>query len=403
MRRHHREGGQTIVLVALLLVPLLLLAGVVIDGGWAVSRQRSTQNAMDAAANAGAVVLVQNLPLTSRGLAAVRSDADVKAQVDATAITNGVTDPVTAIYTGINGTALSPQVVVGSLPTGAPPPAIAYGVQAAGSIPVNTFFGVIRGITGFLASAKATAVAGQVTTLCPTDGACSFLPVTFPTQLTTCDNTGKQAIGGVNYPPTTTPNAGNETIIALCGSAEGSVGWLDFEPPNPNCNGNGAAELACRIGDPSGISLPLPAWVATQTGNTNSAPVQTSLDAYSGPTVGVYEPGRDLTVQIPIYDCIDNNVVQPSSNHPCPSPPVRGVGANTSYRIVGVLAFILDKSYVNGNGDECGQLPGSPLLVSNGRVGCLKGWLTQIITTGPVGLPTGGNVPNSVWGVQLVR
>src|SRR3954471_24154491 len=96
MRRHHREGGQTIVLVALLLVPLLLLAGVVIDGGWAVSRQRSTQNAMDAAANAGAVVLVQNLPLTGRGLAAVRSDADVKAQVDATAITNGVTDPVTA-------------------------------------------------------------------------------------------------------------------------------------------------------------------------------------------------------------------------------------------------------------------------------------------------------------------
>src|SRR4051794_26264468 len=96
------ERGQTLTIVALAMVPILLVAGLVIDGGWAFSQQRRTQNAMDAAANAGAVVLVQNLPFRSRGQAQPRTDADVLAQVVAVAASNGVTTPVpTAVYTGI--------------------------------------------------------------------------------------------------------------------------------------------------------------------------------------------------------------------------------------------------------------------------------------------------------------
>lgn len=398
-----REQGQTITLVAIAIVPLLLFAGLVIDMGWAFSQQRETQNAMDAAANAGAVVMVQNLPYTSRGLAAVRTDDDVKAEIDNTAVVNGVTNPVAAIYTRIDGTPLDPVVTVGSRGS-APPPSEAYGVQVEGSRDFETFFARVRGIFGFVAASKATAVSGQITTICATDEPCAFLPVTFPTMISTCDNTGRQVLGGSTYAATTTPNQSNLLILPLCGTSAGSVGWLDIEPPNPDCSGNGAAELACRIGDSSGVSLPLPAWVATQTGNTNSNGVQTALDAYTGDIAGTYEPGKDVTVQIPIYDCLDNDVPQPSTTRPCPSPEVTTVGTHTSYHIVGVLAFILDGAYVQGNNNPvCTNPPGQPIFNTNGMPGCLKGWITQIITTGPVGEPTGGTTPNTVWGTQLIR
>src|SRR4051812_38766443 len=111
----NQQRGQALVLVALALVPLLLFVGLVVDGGWAFTQQRRTQNAMDAAANAGAVVLVQNLPFRSRGQTEPRTDADVAAQIAAIATQNGVPatpGAVSAVYTDIKGAPLSPAVVV---------------------------------------------------------------------------------------------------------------------------------------------------------------------------------------------------------------------------------------------------------------------------------------------------
>ena len=403
--RGNGERGQTIVIAALAMIPLLLLSGLVIDGGNAFSQQRRTQNAMDAAADAGAVVLVQNLPFTSRGQAAPRTDADVKAQIIAVAKSNDVEDPVpTAVYTDILGNRLDPVVQVGSL-GGSAPPAAAYGVEVTGSIRFGTFFAGIAGMTGFTASAKATAVAGAITSLCASDEPCVFVPVTFPTGLTNCTDTGKTTWGSNTgaYTTTTDPQRGNEVIIPLCGTTDGSVGWLDVEPHNPICHGTGAENLACNIENPRRDSLPLPIWIHTQTGNVNSTLVQTALDAFSGPTVGTYEPGKDLIVQIPLYECIDNNIGQVSPGPACPNPPVVGVGSNTYYRIVAIASMILDKSYIQASNPECSDPsePGLPLIPRHGGTGCLKGWLTQIVTTGQVGLP--GDTQNTVWGVQLIR
>ena len=55
-----KESGQTLVLVALLLVGLVAMLGLVLDGGGIYLERRRMQNAADAGAIAGAVVLAQN-------------------------------------------------------------------------------------------------------------------------------------------------------------------------------------------------------------------------------------------------------------------------------------------------------------------------------------------------------
>ncbi len=390
-------------IVALAMIPLLLVVGLVIDGGWAFTQQRHTQNAMDAAANAGAVALVQNLPFRVLGQTEPKTDADVQAAIVSTAGLNRVAAPaVSAVYTDILGKALSPAVVVGSLGA-VPPPGDAYGVQVTGSTPFSTFFAGIVGMNGFKATALATAVAGSINSICASSEPCDFIPVTFPTALTDCEDTNKQTAWGSGgpYALTDNPQAGNEIIIPLCGTANGSVGWLDLQPPNPACTGNGASELACNIRTPHHDAFPLPIWMETATGNTNSVLVQDALNELTGPTVGLYEPGLDKIVTIPLYDCIDNRIGQVSPGPACPTPKVTGVGNNTSYHIVALGAMILDKAYIQANNPECNQTPGGPPVGGNGATGCLKGWLTQINTTGQVGMP--GSTMGTIWGVQLVR
>jgi Putative Flp pilus-assembly TadE/G-like len=401
--RRSGHGGQTIVVVALALIPLLLAAGLVIDGGWAFSQQRRTQNGVDAAANAGAVALVENLPFRTRGATEPRTDADVWSRIVATADDNEVGGAeLGAIYTDIDGEALDPEVAVGSLGA-APPPAAAYGVRVHGSRSFGTFFSGVAGFSGFDASADATAIAGAVTELCGSEEPCEFIPVTFPTALTDCVDNGKQTAFGSGGPYTivTTFDASTEIIIPLCGTSAGSVGWLDIQPDNPACNGEGANELACNIVTPNHGPLPVPIWIATTTGNTNTTQVQDALDTFTGDQVGVYEPGEDKIVQVPLYECIDNDVPQPSHDRPCPDEVVEGIGSHTSYRIVAIGAMVLDRAYIQANNPECNEPPGGPPIGGNGKNGCLKGWLTQISTTGQVGLPTG--TPGTVWGVNLIQ
>src|SRR3954453_20304270 len=61
-RKHRQdEKGQAIAILAISLAALLGLTAIVIDGGNAFVQQRSTQNAVDAAALAGATVMVKNV------------------------------------------------------------------------------------------------------------------------------------------------------------------------------------------------------------------------------------------------------------------------------------------------------------------------------------------------------
>ena len=412
MYKSRRDGvrGQVIVVLALAMVPLLVMAGLVVDGGYAFSQQRNAQNGLDAAAQAGAVVLVQNMPFRIKGQAEPRSDQDVLGAILASASGNGITSTPTAIYTDITGESIG--VTVGSL-GGQPPPTTAYGVRVGGDIAFNTFFSTVAGFAGFTASAKATAIAGAIDSICAaTDGSCQFVPVTFPIgALTTCTGNNSQSTSNTNLPYSfvANPTAANEMIIPLCSTAAGNVGWLNIEPDNSECNGGGSTDLACDISTPSQTELQLPLWIHAVTGNTNSTQVQDALNQYSGPTVGTYEPGLDQVLQIPLYECIDNDVGQVGPNPLCPAnrtppePVVTGTGSQTYYRVVGVAAFILDKAYIQSNNPQCNEAPGSPFAGGNGGTGCIKGWMTNITTSGTVGMPDSSAINQSVWGVQLIR
>ncbi len=57
LRNPNRERGQMLVIVALGLTVLIAMAGLIIDGGMALSNRRQVQNAADAASLAGTRVL----------------------------------------------------------------------------------------------------------------------------------------------------------------------------------------------------------------------------------------------------------------------------------------------------------------------------------------------------------
>src|SRR5207237_8029974 len=92
------ERGQVLVIVAGALLVIVALVGLVIDGGFAWGQQRHTQNAADAASEAGALQLAENVAGTSPA----NTDADVVAAVNASGQANGIGDPV-AFYTNISG------------------------------------------------------------------------------------------------------------------------------------------------------------------------------------------------------------------------------------------------------------------------------------------------------------
>jgi Flp pilus assembly protein TadG len=379
-RRGPRDSGQALVIMVLALVAMLAMSALVIDGGNAFVQQRTTQNGADAAAEAGAVVLAQNL--TGGG----HSDAEVLAAVTASANKNKITLS-SALYTNVNGNSLG--ITVGSLGAGMPP-AAAAGVRAIGSKTFGTYVGGIVGVSQLTASAQATAVAGP-SEGCSLSQGCTLLPITFPVSPTVCDGTGNQITVGTPPYPVVDINArtaGNEAILGICKTANGSVGWLDVQPPLSSCP-NGVPGLICEIKTPD-YSLDFPIWLKTKTGNVNSKPVDNAVNQYDG-----------QVVLIPFYDCIKDNVGQLHPGPGCPPPPYTGNGNNAYYRIVGVYGFYLDHAYINANNPECNSSPGSPPVGGNGGTGCLKGWFVQPLYSGQVG--TGPFTPGEAVVVQLVR
>lgn len=424
MRRGPQQG-QTIVLFALAAVALLAMVSLVIDGGNAFAQQRATQNASDAASEAGAVVLADSILSVAAG-GVPRTDADVLAAVEAAAAANGVRPFAPGIagnsqayYTDILGNMLTPagaittstanaaQVGSGTIPSCSSncTQNRASGVLAYGSRDFSTFLGGLIGLGQFRATAQATAVTGYKLTPCDSEQGCSLLPVTFAINMTSCDGSGNAVF--TNTPWTVIPedvplSAANESILSLCRNGPGAVGWLDL----PGSVGNLGQQITTPTHDP----IPIPTWLQTQPGNPNN--LDAELSAYWGDFLGQVDDG-DKVVLIPFFDATCNQD-RPDNEAPVfPGNAFPGVcaggqpgnGNNTWYHIPYFIGFLLDRTYTQGNNNpECNQLPGSPFSIGNGGTGCFKGWYVQTVgAPGPVTSnppPNGQNAPVSV---QLIR
>ena len=221
-----KEAGQVLALFVIGLMAIVAAVALVVDGGNAYANQRISQNASDAASEAGAVVLAERLSGVTRG------DNDVRDAVDAVLDSMGMdTANSHAAYTDIDGNLLVPRVEVGSA-AGNVVPADAAGVAVDGERDFGTFFARTLGMNEFTTTTRATAIAGYGTAQ-----GTALLPVTPPLNIVTCD--------GQNNPLFDSPPVhwvGYKLYkIPLCKNGPGNVGWIDWSPP-----AGGTSELTMR-------------------------------------------------------------------------------------------------------------------------------------------------------------
>jgi hypothetical protein len=396
-RAAHR--GQVLVITALGMVVLLAFVGLVIDGGFAWSQQRETQNGADAAAKAGTIVIqhflaeVDDPPPT---------DWSVGCQVQATADANGVQID-SAIYTDYQGSPLTPNMDVGpcaATDPGTPIPAGAQGVKASTSQDFDTFIMQIMGFSTLTATANATAVVG--TPQAVTGGA---LPVTIPQFGEFCDEPETDFLVQEDdldgswqpYEIIDEDDAGpsNMAIVPLCDTAEGSVGWLDY-----GCRQN----LSDAVTDPCDVFIPIPAWIQTHTGDPNN--LQSEFNSYTGDEIGVPE-AEDSVLAIPVHTnkCRFRPDDSDDTCEPLAEEWSSGVGDNNWYYVPFWIGFKLDQAYIQGADLECEEAPGQPVMVDpdSGKYGCLKGWFVWLYDEpGPIGLRPIGQGEDVALAVALI-
>ena len=363
-RRHQR--GQTAVMAGLSMVVLIALVGLIVDGGYAWGRQRQTQNGSDSVAKAGAVVIQHNLID-----AGSQTDGDVRCAVDEAADLNKV-DVLSVEYTNHEGTVMGP---VGDCTSTAVIPTGAQGVKATTEQEFDTFIAGVVGIDSYTAVADATAVVGPFQAVCPASAGCGALPVTFPQTMEVCDDTSAEySIGDPDadgvwepyevLPLNATLDQNNLAIIPLCPDNPGSVGWLDF----------GCGNLAEHIDNPCSVSIPIPSWEQTHTGNINCC--EDELGEYHGDFPGIAED-EDLVVPLPIHinTCTAD---RPNPIETCEPVDAEwsGNGNNNFFRVKFWIGFKLDEANVSGSDQSCQDPPGAPQIVNpGGGLGCLKGWI----------------------------
>lgn len=395
---HPAARGQVLVIVAMGMIVIVAMVGLVIDGGYAWTRQRDTQNGADAVAKAGTVV-VQHL---LAGDNPTPTDLDVACAAESAAASNGVVIEA-AEYTDFQGEPLVPPVAVGTCSgVGLPIPTGAQGVKARTSETFATFLMPVIGIPQLTAVADATAVVGALEAL---GGA---LPVTFPESSQVCDRvdpvdfTIRADDGDGTWEPyeiidEADADSTNLAIVPLCDIAPGSVGWLDWD-----CGQN----LAQSIDDPCEIFIPIPAWVHTQTGNVNA--LEDELNLFAGNVPGTPEP-EDSVVALPVHDfTCDQDIPDPDPTSDCPSFPTwSGNGNLLHYHIPYWIGFKLDGAFTGGNDPECGDPPGSPEIDNPdppGKVGCLKGWFVdQFAAPGPISIRPIGVGDDGLLTVTLIN
>lgn len=378
------RAGQVLVFVAGGMVVFVGAVGLTLDVGMALVNNRNSQNGADAAAHAGAIVLVRKM--SSPG---TQQDAGVLSAITQAVDENGVVFE-NAWYRDFRGNALSPDVKVGAAPGGTIP-AGAQGVEVRSRQVHQTLFARALGVPEIAAAANATAVGGPVSNPCDGVDACALLPITFPTTVVTCNGQNKSAPA---QPPSAWKSDTNY-VIPLCGLNPGSLGWIDWDPP-PAANSpertrtdpqpGGTAELVSEICSPNPPPLALPDWYyVTNTGNTNSKDVEDCLNKYAG-----------QYILMPMFD--DTCNVKPVGGVAC-SNDARGVDQWYHFPEYAVFELAAPKgAYINGNN----RAVCDPASQSN-ATSCLVGRFVNAMAGGEVGQFVPGSSPSSLFAVQLIK
>ena len=366
-----RERGQVLVLFAASALVMLLLAGLVVDGGYALAQRRNSQTAADLSALAGARVLASYVSKDFVN----GTDANVKLSIDQTMAANGAS-PLT--YGAPNGPRYvdSSGNLLGYVNTGAIPPT-AVGVQVPSSKSWKPFFLGIVGVSSWSASATATARGGYRQGGAP---AGNLLPI----------GVSEQTYNSSPICPAGVPVA-QCTVVNLTEDGDGSghlpglpggFGWLSFgcgDQPDVNGNlfglgqnGNGCANntpfLRGEWGDLSATPpvMPKSYGCCSEIGKPGSGDDigklpgnKASLDS-SDPGVAYYI-ANGITAFVPIYDYVQTqNGGKPDYFHIIGYAGFQLVNVSGAKNISGVLRQII----FNGpTGTTAPGFAGAPLAV----------------------------------------
>ena len=330
------QRGQMIVLFAISLFVIVAVVGLVIDGGYAWSQRRASQNASDLAALAGARVVGSYMS----GDAVNGTDANVQAAINniitangAQALTYGA--PSGPRYVGSNG------ALLGYVGSGMP--ANAAGVTLSASRSWRPFFLGIIGVTNWSAAASATAKSGYH----PGSGGGNLLPIAVSGPTLFPSNNPQ-------YCPPGTP-ASSCTPINLTGgsngsgwtSAPGQFGWMSW-------NGTGNTPYLCSILGPPASSpvyaVPPGSYIILpgNTGVSNASCVRSGIDAWVAMQATILvpyispgpPPGNQTCAQAPDY-CYPNSSVTPNPPGTPYPPTTTGQGSKATYNVLGFVGFQL--------------------------------------------------------------
>lgn len=432
-RRAHEHGdrGQAIVVMVGAILLSVALVATIVDGGNVFAQQRVTQNGVDAAAEAGAVLLAERL--AGAGAPSGGWDVNIAGRITQVAEANNVTVHA-AYYTDICGIPLKAdgtgaidddtrieeldaalQVGNGShvLPGGtatAPdcPNRLVgpvAGVLVIGEREVSAYVAGAIGINSFMVRTRATAVAGYLQSYCDASEGhyCALLPVAFPVSVIECDGNNKPADTGEPW------SFGSVYKIPLCNASPGNVGYLDWDPPN-----GGTGETVCSIITADNPAIDLPSWqYVTATGNSNGgggecgATIEEAIRTHAGKTVLV--PQFDLTCNPPHNGEPDSSepAIVTAPNYGCPAGALGGSGSNQWYRFPSFAFLQLCSPTLAGcDGLEAAYISGNNSAIcntGNGATSCLVAKFMHIMASGTVGAGVGSGTGNKAVGVQLIK
>lgn len=398
MKTSRSERGQILIIVAAGMVALVVAVGLVIDGGHLWARQRDTQNGTDAAAEAGAIQLVNVL----RG--------SISVSAGGTAVCNGVRaqaaqnniEVETAYYTDLEGNRLSVAIdetgTCHSIPPCAPPACagnFASGVEVDGLTTPETILMQIVGFDEVEVRTEATAIGGYVANPCQDVEGCTILPITPPVTVTTCNRSNRSVTQDEDGDGIPDLYEVSTTIVTIpfCRTAAGSIGWLDFTG-----SGGGVPEIEESIRNPTWV-WPGPDWYEiAQTGDINSSLLENAINEYT-----------NQVVYLPMFDGFCSHDPDPDE---CPSDDHAG-GTNIWYHLPKLASFqLLDprdpdgtpprSAWITGNDAELRAICGE--VSESGATSCLTGRFVDFVLEGEVGaLPGGEDSLTTTYGIQLIH
>jgi hypothetical protein len=366
-RRRRRDGerGQILVIAVISLMAMIGGVALVLEGGNAYAHQRIAQNASDAVANAGAMILAQSFGGDTK------ADADVDLATRSIANMNALGSH-DSYYTDFYGHMLTNGGAVTTNSSGAAKvgdgviPIGTRGVRAHGTQTFDTSFARVLGLNQMTAGAEATAIAGPLT-------GGRFMPIVFPVNIVSCDGSGDlDGVGEAEWALAEpgNPPRGQEYIVPLCKTDAGSFMVLDLNGTPNDCD--------AEVLNPTAIQLnAFPADLNSDNGNNCVKPMVDAVNSLRG-----------QVVLIPI----------------CDGDCVTAGGSQASYHIIKVAAFYLDYMSDQNGGINAACVGNGVTIVpitGNGSSSCLVGWFVRYVTSGPVG--AGPITGSEAIGVQLIK